>query len=344
MNSKINQVFTDLQKEVRCQICLDTFKSPFSLPCNHIFCSECIFAASRVSQKCPLCKEPFSNRDLQPVSHLKKLVRHINQFEKILINENIMEKPFEYKLPPITKKPENNERKKTKKKSTQSSPKKRKDPEPAKNLKSQIIREKFQIKKPQKKENKNSRFINVTHLVMPKRNNNLTSRTSKYLKALIQGIWIVNFDWIKKCGKKGKFIKEKEFEFEGDEENTGGPKKSRESKKMLFENLFFYVHEQYQADDSPPSETLSDLILNGGGNIVFQNEKNKFTVKDDISKSLLVLCDSNCYQFGIQKVLFSLQENNFDLNNFKTINPKWLLDSISKFKLRKINEFKVNLL
>ncbi|XP_076018657.1 E3 ubiquitin-protein ligase TRIM39-like [Genypterus blacodes] len=51
-------------EQLRCCICLDTYKKPVSIPCGHNFCLKCIVSYwdTMVTPRCPLCKETFSHR------------------------------------------------------------------------------------------------------------------------------------------------------------------------------------------------------------------------------------------------------------------------------------------
>ena len=48
-------LFSFLEK---CPICLDHITGPRRLKCRHVFCSECLQNALKVSNKCPVCQEP----------------------------------------------------------------------------------------------------------------------------------------------------------------------------------------------------------------------------------------------------------------------------------------------
>lgn len=66
-----------------CNICLEGFKRPVSLPCGHIFCAECIVQTIqcvkpvRNVHPCPLCRAPFNIVPLNPLvvpPHLRPFV------------------------------------------------------------------------------------------------------------------------------------------------------------------------------------------------------------------------------------------------------------------------------
>ncbi|EIM80472.1 uncharacterized protein STEHIDRAFT_45110, partial [Stereum hirsutum FP-91666 SS1] len=67
-----------------CPICLDTYKSPVSLPCGHVFCQQCIVltvqspnAACSTHRSCPTCRRPFPIASLDPQfipAHLRPFI------------------------------------------------------------------------------------------------------------------------------------------------------------------------------------------------------------------------------------------------------------------------------
>ncbi|XP_065436450.1 zinc finger protein RFP-like, partial [Chrysemys picta bellii] len=66
-----------LQDELTCSICLDYFKDPVSLDCDHNFCQACITQcwegfATHIS--CPQCRETFPQRNLRLNRQLRNVV------------------------------------------------------------------------------------------------------------------------------------------------------------------------------------------------------------------------------------------------------------------------------
>ncbi|KAJ7867158.1 hypothetical protein B0H13DRAFT_1636257 [Mycena leptocephala] len=55
-----------------CSICLESFTSPVSLPCGHVFCRECIrrtvdsVKSYNVQHFCPTCRAPYSILTVDP--------------------------------------------------------------------------------------------------------------------------------------------------------------------------------------------------------------------------------------------------------------------------------------
>lgn len=59
-----------LSRDLTCSICLDLFKQPVSLPCDHTFCQGCIsgyWAGPRVGTgSCPQCRKVFPGQSYRP--------------------------------------------------------------------------------------------------------------------------------------------------------------------------------------------------------------------------------------------------------------------------------------
>ncbi|KAL8213103.1 UNVERIFIED_CONTAM: hypothetical protein K2H54_060729 [Gekko kuhli] len=77
-----------LREEVTCPICLEFFREPVTLACEHNFCRSCILqslAKSPTSTLCPLCKRTFHREDLKPnysmagFSQLINLLRYLEE-------------------------------------------------------------------------------------------------------------------------------------------------------------------------------------------------------------------------------------------------------------------------
>lgn len=77
-----------LKQEITCPLCLDIFKQPKKLPCEHVYCKECLqsLVARRTagSFTCPECRKPVevSSPDLGHFSTAYHINRLIEMYEK----------------------------------------------------------------------------------------------------------------------------------------------------------------------------------------------------------------------------------------------------------------------
>ncbi|KAK7412555.1 hypothetical protein VNO78_04019 [Psophocarpus tetragonolobus] len=61
-------------RELKCPICWSLLCSAVSLTCNHLFCNSCIFKSMKSASACPVCKIPFTRREVRPAPHMDNLV------------------------------------------------------------------------------------------------------------------------------------------------------------------------------------------------------------------------------------------------------------------------------
>jgi hypothetical protein len=62
-----------VKNAVECIICMDIFKNPYSLPCTHTFCEDCLKQSFKTIKECPICKEDFVFREARHNPTLDKL-------------------------------------------------------------------------------------------------------------------------------------------------------------------------------------------------------------------------------------------------------------------------------
>ena len=79
----MGQVKSVLEQEITCALCLDIFKEPKKLPCNHVFCKGCLDMLARRNVtpaiSCPECRRlaQLPNgvvKDLPKAFHVNRLI------------------------------------------------------------------------------------------------------------------------------------------------------------------------------------------------------------------------------------------------------------------------------
>ncbi|KAJ1624965.1 hypothetical protein T492DRAFT_598135, partial [Pavlovales sp. CCMP2436] len=62
----VNLIIGDLEKELKCPICLDLLEAPLRLPCDHSMCGTCAQRTLQQYGSCPVCKATSTQRSAQP--------------------------------------------------------------------------------------------------------------------------------------------------------------------------------------------------------------------------------------------------------------------------------------
>ncbi|XVF32345.1 hypothetical protein REPUB_Repub17cG0073900 [Reevesia pubescens] len=76
-NRAMNPWILHLQKlglELKCPLCLNLFKRPLLLPCDHLFCDSCVARSAEFGSECPICKVQCADRDIRPVTFMENIV------------------------------------------------------------------------------------------------------------------------------------------------------------------------------------------------------------------------------------------------------------------------------
>ncbi|RWS13358.1 breast cancer 1-like protein [Dinothrombium tinctorium] len=116
----------------------------------------------------------------------------------------------------------------------------------------------------------------VTHIICRVKDDNFTKRTIKYLYGVLGNKWIVSFDWIEDSLRKNELLNEELYELDGTKQIdnkvfTGIPKRSRTTKKKLFEGYQAFFEGKFQNSDAPLKNDLMALFTCGGGTVLTNN-------------------------------------------------------------------------
>ncbi|XP_013929620.1 PREDICTED: RING finger protein 112 isoform X2 [Thamnophis sirtalis] len=84
ISKSVGGMIQDLQEDIRCSICLESFNNPVSIECGHNFCQDCLFIHLNNSPQsefnCPECRHLCHPEHMKPDARLKSLVEKISQF------------------------------------------------------------------------------------------------------------------------------------------------------------------------------------------------------------------------------------------------------------------------
>ncbi len=211
---------------------------------------------------------------------------------------------------------------------------------------------------------------NVTHLVTRRTNNTFKSpRTLKYLDALLQGAWIVSYEWIEESSRAGKWLHEGDFEIQGDTSVgiSDGPSRARislkrDNEKPLFSGLWlgflgkfatgisrndlFHLAKKGGASSvcktlpfSPASSSSSSSLISVFGTSEETSshaEKGRMIVvldKDLVPKDAV----DAIRRFHVS--LKHLDPSRRDPSSFVITTTDWLLDSLSRYSLQDLSSY-----
>ncbi|XP_029139644.1 RING finger protein 112 [Protobothrops mucrosquamatus] len=80
----VGGMIQDLQEDIKCSICLESFINPVSIDCGHNFCQDCLFIhlnnSPQSEYNCPECRHLCRPERMKPDARLKSLVEKISHF------------------------------------------------------------------------------------------------------------------------------------------------------------------------------------------------------------------------------------------------------------------------
>ena len=79
----------DLQRTIRCPICLDYFTDPVSLTvCSHSFCKACLNSAFELRETCPLCIIKITKQNIISNYYLTNIIQNISNLVDYTISQS----------------------------------------------------------------------------------------------------------------------------------------------------------------------------------------------------------------------------------------------------------------
>lgn len=98
----------------------------------------------------------------------------------------------------------------------------------------------------------------------------LPGRPLKYFYAILQGKWVLSFEWMSRCLQHNAKVDEKPFQVQGDQVALGAPEKGRRAvdakRPPLFAGLSFSFHSDF--DFQGRTRLGCELLINWGGGAV----------------------------------------------------------------------------
>ncbi|XP_055967791.1 BRCA1-associated RING domain protein 1 [Sorex fumeus] len=169
----------------------------------------------------------------------------------------------------------------------------------------------------------------VTHVIVP---GDTVQSTLKCMLGILNGCWILNFEWVKAC------LQSKEWEQEEKYEIPEGPQRSRLNREQLLPNLFdgcyFYFGGTYKHH---PKDNLMKLATAAGGQILLRKPKPDSDVTQTINTvAYHAKPDSDqrfCTQYIIYEDLSIHRPEKVRRGKVWMASSSWLIDCVMSFDL-----------
>ena len=81
-----DSLLSPIKDNLQCAVCLEMYNDPRALPCQHVFCNQCLQnVISTTDPKCPECRYDLSNITDFPVAfQIKRVMEGFNVVCKLL--------------------------------------------------------------------------------------------------------------------------------------------------------------------------------------------------------------------------------------------------------------------
>lgn len=169
----------------------------------------------------------------------------------------------------------------------------------------------------------------VTHVIVPEEE---AQSTLKCMLGILNGCWILKFDWVKAC------LQSKVREPEEKHEVSGGPQRSRLNREQLlpklFDGCYFFLAGNFKHH---PKDTLLKLIAAAGGKVLSRKPKPDSDVTQTINTvAYHARPDSDqrfCTQYIVYEDLFNCRPERVRQGKVWMAPSTWLISCVMAFEL-----------
>ncbi|RZC63587.1 hypothetical protein C5167_025361 [Papaver somniferum] len=178
---------------------------------------------------------------------------------------------------------------------------------------------------------------NVTHLIASTDEKGACRRTFRYLKAILDGKWVLKIDWIKACTEAMDLVDEEPYEVEVDIDGCrDGPRNGRLRASKGAPKLFNGLHFHFSGEFVPLyKKSLEELVLYAGARVLTKNTLlSQSSDEGECSSTTLVV-----YDFDEEVSFTVLLERRREAEDLAkqsksvVIGHTWILESLAALKL-----------
>ncbi|XP_047115062.1 BRCA1-associated RING domain protein 1-like isoform X2 [Schistocerca piceifrons] len=185
----------------------------------------------------------------------------------------------------------------------------------------------------------------VTAILTNTEDGQVCSLTLPVLCGIMQGKWIVSFDWVRKCTSENKIVDHKPFEAKGTLAfpNSDAPRKGRltniQQVPSIFNGCYIYVMHGGVCTVhglNMNKKDVTTLIQMGGGTVLYREPNPESIPESECTVPFHAAGDgplAKCSHYIIYKPGKTEPQLKYNMKHVKTLPVDWLISCIEKFEL-----------
>ncbi|XP_049812157.1 BRCA1-associated RING domain protein 1-like isoform X1 [Schistocerca nitens] len=185
----------------------------------------------------------------------------------------------------------------------------------------------------------------VTAILTNTEDGQVCSLTLPVLCGIMQGKWILSFDWVRKCTSENKIVDHKPFEAKGTLAfpNSDAPRKGRltniQQVPSIFNGCYIYVMHGGVCTVhglNMNKKDVTTLIQMGGGTVLYREPNPESIPESECTVPFHAAGDgplAKCSHYIIYKPGKTEPQLKYNMKHVKTLPVDWLISCIEKFEL-----------
>ncbi|DBA02797.1 TPA: hypothetical protein N0F65_006587 [Lagenidium giganteum] len=185
-------------------------------------------------------------------------------------------------------------------------------------------------------------YTSVTHLitksVLPEASTLRCKRTAKYMRALAEGCFVVDYAWVAASLEAGRWVQEETFEMIGDiySDSTGIPRESRLRRAQTGQrnhiyNMFRFVLLCEESEFDFNVNSLRHIVEHFGGSVVFAPQYEQMDAERRATKTPIGVVS--------KKTPPAVAKEKWQAYQIPIVRVTWLFDSISHLEVLPFDDY-----